>query len=149
MTTALDTNVVVALWGPDPSLNLAVQTALQSAFADGNLTVAAPVFAELVAGPGRTENFVNGFFENTGIAIDWELGEEVWRSAGRAFRSYAERRRKHRDWGTRRILADFLIGAHATAHGYRLLTMDERLYYFALARTSVISSGCSFSPIQS
>jgi len=128
VATALDTNVLVAYWGPDPSLNLAVQDALESAFGRGNVTVAAPVFAELVAGPGRTEDFVNGFFEDTGLAIDWELGEEVWRSAGRAFRSYAERRRKHRDPGARRILADFLIGAHAAAHDYRLLTLDERLY---------------------
>jgi predicted nucleic acid-binding protein len=128
MTTALDTNVVVAYWGPDPSLNLAAQTALESALRQGNVAVAAPVFAELVAGPGRTENFVNGFFEDTGIAIDWNLDEAIWRSAGRAFRGYAERRRKHRDPGVRRILTDFLIGAHATAHGYRLLTMDERLY---------------------
>ena len=128
MTTALDTNVVVAYWGPDPSLNSAVQAALESAFARGNVTVAAPVFAELVAGPGRTESFVNGFFEDTGIAIDWELSQAIWRSAGRAFRGYAERRRKQRDFGTRRILADFLIGAHAAAHDYRLLTLDERLY---------------------
>jgi predicted nucleic acid-binding protein len=128
MTTALDTNVVVAYWGPDPSLNMAVQAALESAFGSGNVTVAAPVFAELVAGPGRSEDFVNVFFEDTGITIDWHMDEAIWRSAGRAFRAYAERRRKHRDSGTRRILADFLIGAHAVVRGYRLLTMDERLY---------------------
>jgi predicted nucleic acid-binding protein len=128
MTTALDTNVVVAYWGPDPVLSLAAQTALESAFGHGLVTVAAPVFAELVAGPGRSEDFVNAFFEDTGIAIDWELDEAIWRSAGRAFRAYAERRRKQRDPGSRRILADFLIGAHAAKHGYRLLTMDERLY---------------------
>ena len=139
MTTSLDTNVVVAFWGPDPSLSLAAQTALESAFSRGNLTVAAPVFAELVAGPGRAEDFVNGFFEDTGIAIDWELGEEVWRSAARAFRGYAERRRKHRDSGTRRILADFLIGAHAAAHGYRLLTLDERLYRAAFPTLKIQS----------
>ncbi len=127
-TTALDTNVVVAYWGPDPSLNLAVQAALESAFARGNVTVAAPVFAELIAAPGRTENFVSAFFADTGIAVDWDLGEAIWRSAGRAFRAYAERRRKYRNAGPRRILADFLIGAHAATNGYRLLTMDERLY---------------------
>ena len=99
MTTALDTNVVVAYWGPDRSLNLAVQAALESAFRQGTVTVAAPVYAELVAGPGRTENFVNGFFEDTGIMIDWHLSEAIWRSAGRAFRGYAERRRKHRETG--------------------------------------------------
>ena len=128
MTTALDTNVVVAYWGPDPSLNLAVQAALESAFGQGNVTVAAPVFAELIAAPGRTENFVGAFFADTGIVIDWEFEEAIWRSAGRAFRGYAERRRKHRDLGPRRILADFLIGAHAAAHDYRLLTLDVRIY---------------------
>ena len=127
-TTALATNVVVAYWGPDPSLNLAVQAALESAFARGNVTVAAPVFAELIAAPGRTENFVSAFFADTGIAVDWDLGEAIWRSAGRAFRACAERRRKYRNAGPRRILADFLIGAHAATNGYRLLTMDERLY---------------------
>ncbi len=128
MTTAIDTNVVIALWDEDSSLKLAARTALETAFRRGNLIAAASVFAELLAAPGRTEDFVNAFFEDTGIAVDWELGEEVWRSAGKAFRGYSERRRSHRDFGTRRILADFLIGAHADARGYRLLTMDERLY---------------------
>ena len=137
MTTALDTNVVVAYWGPDQALSLAVQTALESAFGQGLVAVAAPVFAELVAGPGRSEDFVNSFFENTGIAIDWELDEAIWRSAGRAFRGYAERRRKQRDVAPRRILADFLIGAHAAAHGYRLLTMDERLFRAAFPTLKV------------
>ena len=128
MTTAVDTNVVIALWDKDPGLSLAAQNALEAAFNRGTLVAAAPVFAELMAAPGRTEAFVGSFFEETGIAIDWELGEQVWRSAGRAFRAYADRRRKQRDIGTRRILADFLIGAHAVANGYRLLTLDDRLY---------------------
>ena len=139
MTTALDTNVLVAYWGPDPALSLAVQTAFESAFGQGLVTVAAPVFAELVAGPGRSEDFVNGFFEDAGIAVDWDLDETIWRSAGRAFRGYAERRRKQRDIGVRRILADFLIGAHAAVHGYRLLTMDERLYRAAFPTLRVDS----------
>src|SRR5258708_28431698 len=75
-----------------------------------------------MAAPGRTETFVAAFFEETGIAIDWELSESVWRSAGRAFQSYAERRRKQRDKGARRILADFLIGAHALTGGVCLCT---------------------------
>jgi predicted nucleic acid-binding protein len=134
LTTALDTNVIVAYWGPDASLNLTVQLALESAFARGNVTVAAPVFAELLAGPGRTEAFVNGFFDDTGIAIDWDLGEAVWRAAGRAFRDYAERRRRHRALGPRRVLADFMVGAHAAINGYRLLTLDEHLYRAAFPK---------------
>lgn len=128
MTTAVDTNVVVALWDRDPGLSLAAQNALEAAFRRGNLVAAAPVFAELLAAPGRTEAFVGSFFEETGIAVDWELEERVWRLAGRAFQTYAERRRRHQDRGARRILADFLIGAHALSHGYRLLTLDDRIY---------------------
>lgn len=128
MTTTIDTNVVIALWDKDPALSLAAQKALETASQRGNLVVAAAVFAELIAAPGRTESFVDSFLEETGIAVDWNLEESVWRSAGRAFRSYAERRRKQRDSNPRRILADFLIGAYAAFHGYRLLTLDERLY---------------------
>src|ERR1022692_4697224 len=71
------------------------------------------VFAELMAAPGRSESFLDSFFEETGISIDWALDESVWRTAGRAFQGYVARRRKQRDAGPRRILADFLIGAHA------------------------------------
>ena len=137
MTTAIDTNVVVALWDKDPTLSLAAQTALEAAFNRGNLVVSAPVFAELIAAPGRTETFVTSFLEETGIAIDWDLGEAVWRSAGRAFQGYAERRRKQRDPGGRRILADLLIGAHAQTRSYRLLTLDERLYKVAFPSLTI------------
>jgi predicted nucleic acid-binding protein len=139
MTTAIDTNVIVALWDKNRTLSLAAQTALDTAFNRGGLTVSAPVVAELMAAPGRTETFVNSFLEETGIVVEWQLGEAVWRSAGRAFRSYAERRRKQRDSGTRRILADFLIGAHAEERGYRLLTLDEQLYRVAFPDITVES----------
>ena len=137
MTTAIDTNVIIALWDKDPSLSLSAQTALEAAFSRGALVVAAPVFSELMAAPGRTETFLNSFFEDTGVAVDWNLDEGVWRSAGRAFQSYAERRRKQRDSGSRRILADFLIGAHAFTRGHRLLTLDERLYRAAFPSLTI------------
>lgn len=135
MTTAIDTNVVIALWDAHAALSLAAETALEAAFRRGNLVVAAPVFAELLAAPGRTETFVNRFLQETGIAVDWDIDEPIWRSAGRAFQAYAERRRKHRaSPAVRRILADFLIGAHAEIRGCRLLTLDERLYQAAFPK---------------
>jgi len=53
--------------------------------------------------------------------------EEVWREAGLAFQEYAARRRKQKGTAPRRILAAFLIGAHAAVNGYRLLTLEEGL----------------------
>lgn len=131
MTTALDTNVIVSLWDKDPVLSTAAQEALDHATNLGALVVAAPVFAELMAAPGRTEEFVSSFFSETGIEVEWQIPEQVWRAAGRAFQSYAERRRKQRDQGTRRILADFLIGAYAVSNSFRLLTLDDGLYRVA------------------
>ena len=134
MTTAIDTNVVVALWGRDPSISSAAQKALETAFHRGGLVIAAPVLAELLAAPGRTEAFVDAFLQDTSIAVEWGLDEVVWRAAGRAFQRYVERRRKQRDSGPRRILADFMIGAHAESRGYRLLTLDERVYRAAFPK---------------
>jgi predicted nucleic acid-binding protein len=137
MATAIDTNIIVGLWHHDPAVGGAVEAALEAAFRRGSLVVAAPVFAELIAAPGRTEDFVNAFLSENRIAIDWNLEESIWRAAGRAFQAYAERRRSQGDQGTRRLLADFLIGAHAQVRGYRLLSLDERVYRAAFPELKV------------
>lgn len=139
MITAIDTNVIIGLWNSDPAISLAAQTALDAAFAQGGLVISGPVFAELMAAPGRTEAFLNQFCEDTNINLDFNLSEPVWRLAGRAFQGYAMRRRKQRDPGARRILADFLIGAHASHHGYSLLTLDAQLYRSAFPSLIVIT----------
>ncbi len=140
MTTAIDSNVLIALWNEDDTLNAVARSALDTALARGSLTIAAPVFAELVAAPSRTEAFVDSFCRDTGITVDWDLNESVWRAAGRAFQQYARRRRKRRDFGPRRLLADFLIGAHALHHGFRFLTLDDRLYRAVFPRLVVVTA---------
>jgi len=137
MTTAIDTNVIVTLWDADPALSAAAQAALEAAFSRGGLVVAAPVFAELIAAPGRSEDFISSFLEDTSIAVDWNLEEKIWKSAGRAFQRYAEKRRRQRESGARRILADFVIGAHAEVRGYRLLTLDAGLYRTAFPKVTI------------
>ena len=139
MTTSVDTNVIVALWDRDPAVSHAAQKALDAALGRGSLVLSAPVFAELIAAPGRTEAFLDKFCSHTGIRVEFDLSEEIWRLAGRAFQAYASRRRKQRDSGPRRILADFLIGAHATHCGYRLLTFDDRLYQSSFSGLTIIT----------
>jgi hypothetical protein len=139
MTTAVDTNVIVALWDRDPAVSAPVQMALDAAANRGALVVSGAVFAELMAAPGRTEAFLNAFCKDTGVGIEFDLEEPIWRAAGRAFQAYAARRRKQPDPGPRRILADFLIGAHASHRGYRLLTLDEGLYKAAFSSLSLIT----------
>jgi predicted nucleic acid-binding protein len=134
MTTAIDTNILVALWNEDDSLNTLARSALDAALGSGSLVIAAPVFAELLAAPSRDEAFLDTFCRETGISVDWKLYEVIWRTAGRAFQLYVASRRKQRGTEQRRILADFLIGAHAIQNGFRLLTMDHRLYRAAFPR---------------
>jgi predicted nucleic acid-binding protein len=128
MTTIIDTNVVIALWDADPQLNTAAQNALDSSHAQGALVITGAVYAELLALPGRTEAMLDQFLSITGIRVDWQSSEEIWRVAGRAFQGYASQRDAKRTELPRRIPADFLIGAHASVHRFRLLTLDQLLY---------------------
>lgn len=137
MTTAIDTNILVAFWDADDALHRAARQLLESAFASGRLAICGLVYAELLAAPGRSEAFLDKFCEETNISVEWQIEEKIWREAGKAFQSYAARRRKHRGVQPRRILADFLIGAHAAVNGYRLLTLDEGLYRAAFPKLMV------------
>src|SRR6266851_4032721 len=138
MTTAIDTNVLVALWNEDDTLNTLARSALDAALGRGSLVIAAPVFAELLAAPFRNEAFLDSFCRETRISVDWNLDETVWRTAGRAFRAYVGRRKILRGVGPRRILADFLIGAHALQNGFRLLTLDEGLFRAAFPKLVLV-----------
>jgi predicted nucleic acid-binding protein len=138
MTTAIDSNIIVALWDRDHSLNEAAQAALDSALARGRLVVPAVVYSELMALAGRSESFLDTFFRATTIAVDWNLDEQTWRLAGRAFQGYASRRKKQRDPGPRRILADFIIGAYAARNQYALLTLDDGVYRAAFPALKIL-----------
>lgn len=138
MATVIDTNVIAALWNMDSALNRAARSALDAALARGPLIAPAPVYAELMAFAGRTESFLDGFFRETCIAVAWDVEERVWRAAGQAFQSYAGRRRRQREPGPRRILADFVIGAYAARYNYALLTLDEGVYRAAFPALRIL-----------
>jgi len=138
MTTAIDTNVLAALWDAGDALHPVARKALEAALTRGSLVISGVVYAELLAAPGRTEAFLDLFCEETGIGVEWDLEERIWRAAGAAFQSYAARRRKQKGTEPRRILADFLIGAHALVKGYTLLTLDEQMYQAAFPRLRIV-----------
>jgi predicted nucleic acid-binding protein len=125
--TAIDSNVLIGLWNPNDSLNSEAQQALDAATDRGQLVIAAPVFVELRAMPGRDEATIDAFLERTGVAVDWKIDERIWREAARANNEYVARRRKNFKL-PRRIAADFVIGAHAAVRGYSLLTFDRRTF---------------------
>lgn len=140
MTTSIDSNIIVALWWQhDPTNRIAAQMLLQ-AQRSGRMVVSAPAFAELMGDPNRNETELEEFFAEAGISVDWVLEEAIWREAGKAYQGYIQRRRSSSGTSPRRILADFLIGAHASIRGFSLLTLDRRLYAAAFPKLKVISA---------
>jgi predicted nucleic acid-binding protein len=127
MRTGLDTNILSALWSGEPtSANIA--KLLIEAKQEGAILISGVVYAELLAHPKATESFVKEFCDYTGILIDFRLQDAVWMEAGRRFSKYATRRRKTTGAGPKRLLADFLIGAHALLQADRLMTLDPTRY---------------------
>ena len=90
--------------------------------------IAAPVWTELHAAPGATPELVNHFLIDTGIEADFDLNERIWRRTSDANAAYAARRRASAGGEPKRLLVDFLVGAHACERADRLLTLDPQRY---------------------
>ena len=71
-------------------------------------------------------DFIRVFLQRAEIATLWAMPESVWKRAGTAFGDYAALRRG----GSlpRRIVADFLIAAHAEHHELSVLTFDNTVF---------------------
>lgn len=129
MRTALDTNILSTVWSGEPSAaHIAAQ--LSGARGQGALVVGAPVFAELSAIPaaGANVQLVQKLLEEMTIAIDFDLGEDVWRLASTKFAAYAIRRRQSGGGSPKRLLVDFVIASHAALRADRLMTLDANRY---------------------
>ncbi len=125
---ALDTNILSAYLNPqDVHFGIAQSNLARVANAH-RLLICGAVYSELLAAPFSSESRLDEFLEDYAIALDWQTEENIWREAGRAFRIYSQLRQKYVQPAPRRILADFLIGAHALERNLTLLTLDSRVY---------------------
>lgn len=106
----------------------AIADQLSSVRAEGALVVSAPVFAELSAIPTGSVQRVEKLLEEMNIAVDFDLGEDVWRLAATSFAAYALRRRRSGGGSPKRLLADFVIASHGLLKADRLMTRDTNLY---------------------
>jgi predicted nucleic acid-binding protein len=140
MTISIDSNLIAALWDTDHPMNSAAVEVLGRLSAREQLVVSGSVYAELMAGPLRDEASLDLFFKDTGIEIDWAMEEKIWREAGRAYLAYVRRRKTSRGGDARRILPDFLIGAHALVRDYSMLTLDGDDYATAFPSLRIIAA---------
>ena len=127
MKTAVDTNVFSALWSSEPGAGEMIAL-LGQARSQGGVVVCGAVYAELLAHPKASAAFVDNFLLQTGVVVEFDLDEKIWRDVAQAYAAYAQRRRRSGSTQAKRLLVDFLIGAHATHRADRLLTLDASRY---------------------
>src|SRR5690348_13347980 len=129
MIATLDTNIIVGVLEGDETIAEHLATVIDRLADHGTVLTAPVVYAELLAAPSRSAAVVDVFFRDTPVRVDWTLDQTVWRAAGLAYRTYGQQRRADGDGSSvRRILADFIIGAHALHRRATLLTWDVAIY---------------------
>lgn len=131
MITAVDTSVLLDVLSGDREHGPRSAAALRQASADGALVVSTVVWAE-VLGAYDDAKAVTARLDRLELELIAD-DREVATAAGRVYRAY------RRSGGTRRrILPDFLIGAHALVHADRLLTRDRGFYRSHFARLTIL-----------
>ncbi len=125
MVIALDTNVIWPLLADTQPTASILTPILETYNADEGLVICAPVYAELLAGPGASIAILDAALARVGIIVDDVLPLELWREAGLTYRTYAARRIASGGGLPRRILADFIIGVHALRKATALMTFNQ------------------------
>ncbi len=121
MITSIDTNVLLDVLVPNDKFCDASVRALDDTASDGSLVICDIVYAELCI-HFDSQKDCDSFLKSAEIRVE-SLTREAHFRASRTWRMY------RRQGGQRsRILADFLIGAHACVRASRLLLRDRGFY---------------------
>ena len=126
MITGIDTSVLIDVFGADPRFGAASALALRAGLNDGAVVACDIVWSETRAAFASDEAFERAM-HTLGVGFS-PIQEEAAKLAGATWKKYRAAGGK-RD----RVIADFLIGAHAARQCERLLTRDRGYFkkYFS------------------
>ncbi|MBT9582641.1 PIN domain-containing protein [bacterium] len=122
MITAVDTNILLDVLLPDVGHQAASLSLLHQATQEGSLVVVDVVASELGAQFPVLSDMEN-FLRSVSIAL-LPMSLTAAHDAGQRWRHYL----RHRKGGRERMVADFMIAAHALHHADRLLSRDLGFY---------------------
>ena len=138
--TSLDTNVLVTIW-QDQSGASALSNLLLDLRVHGQMVVCAPVWVELCGVPGLRPAEVSRLLGELDVAVEFDIPKPAWEAAATAYSTYVRRRRDAGGGSPRRLMADFLIGAHGMMACQRLVTADAAFYRRSFPGLAVVSVG--------
>ncbi len=125
----IDTNVIIDVMSDNSEFFATSSTALRELM-PGTGAIGPLVYAELAT--GTTKDDLDGALSHIGLTL-MSMSDRALYQSGQAFASYRNR------GGTReRMLADFLIGAHALIDGTALMTRDPKRYRTAFPDLKLI-----------
>lgn len=124
---AIDSNILIDFIGNDPVAADSADQALRRALASGPVVVCEVVLAEVVTGLGNGSAVVDALDE---LGVDFSpLEQRSAVRAGEMQRRYLERRRAAlAPAEPLRVVADFLVGAHALLQCQGLITRDAGFF---------------------
>ncbi len=121
MITAVDTSVLIDVFGADARFGLPSANALRLCLNEGAVVACGVVWGETRAAFSSDEDFLRAL-HTLGVGFSAQT-EQAATLAGITWKKYRARGGKRG-----RVIADFLIGAHAASQCDRLLTRDRGYY---------------------